>query len=74
MKQVLEYFDDVHTFLSSSEEFSAITRTKLLTYSNTEKLSLLKLELSVVVDFAQHFVKATYQLEGNDVCHCFQGI
>ena len=34
-------------------------------FYRSQKAALLKLELAIVVDFAQPFVKATYQLEGS---------
>lgn len=62
MKQVLEHFGDIRDILGSNEEFS---RGKLLTVLSDSQKILLQLELAVVVDFAQHFVKASYQLKGS---------
>ena len=61
MKQVLELYADVHKFLLIDEEFSSATRSKCLSFfRDPQKAALLKLELANVVDFAQPFVKATY--------------
>lgn len=66
MKQLLELFGDVETFLRRPDEFSTATRSKLLSFfSDQRKNGLLKIELATVVDFGEEFVKATYNLEGD---------
>ena len=76
MKQVLELFGDVETFLQRNDDFAAATRSKLLTFfDNPQKKALLKVELAVV-DFGIHFVKTTYNLEGDGplVFRCYEAI
>lgn len=75
--QVLQQFGDVEPFLQTNVDISAATRSKLLEIiSDPVKCSLLKIELAVVIDLGEHFVKATYKLEGDGplVVNCFEVI
>ena len=68
MKQLLDLFGDVETFLRKPDEFSSATQSKLLSlFSDQSKKSLLQIELALVVDFGEKFVKATYNLEGDNL-------
>ncbi len=77
LHQVLQQFGDVELFLRNNADISPTTRSKLLEIlSDPQKSSLLKIELAVVSDLGEHFVKATYTLEGDGplVFDCFEAI
>ena len=77
IKQVLELFGDVETFIQRNDDFATATRSKLLTFfSDPRKKALLKAELAVMVDFGVQFVKTTYHLEGDGplVFRCYEAI
>ena len=64
--QILQQFGDVEPFLQQHEDISPATRTKILALlRNPQELLSLKLELAAVVDIGSHFVRATYNLEGD---------
>jgi len=66
MSQILVQFGDVKPFLQKNTDIGASTRPKLLAFfDDREKLNHLKMELAVVVDFGEEFVKGTYSLEGD---------
>ena len=66
MNQILELFGDIEPFLRNTEEFSGITRAKLLEYFATSQIkNSLKVELAAVIDAGKPFVQATYKLEGD---------
>ena len=66
MKQIMELFGDVESFLRGNEDLAPATRGKLLTYfDDTRKTICLKIEMAIIVDVGSHFVKATYALEGD---------
>ena len=59
----------------SENELAPAYRTKILTIlGDPQKSALLQVELAVIVDTGEHFVKATYTLEGNGllVYTCFE--
>ena len=77
LHQVLEQFGDLELFLRNNIEVSPATRSKLLEIlSDQQKCSLLKVELAVVSDLGEHFVKSTYTLEGDGplVFDCFEAV
>ena len=71
----LHHNDNVEPFLHHNEDIAPATKAKLLSYfSDNEKKSKLKMELAVVIDYGENFVKATYDLEddGPLILHCFE--
>ena len=81
LHKVLEQFGDVELFLRNkvrnNVDISPATRSKLIEIlSDQQKCSLLKVELAVVSDLGEHFVKSTYTLEGDGplVFDCFEAI
>ncbi len=77
MRQILVQFGDVQAFLQQNEDISPATRPKLLEVLNDPRqLIVLKMELASVVDVGVHFVKATYDLEGDGVLvlNCYEQI
>ena len=74
LKQVMLYFGDVSPFLQENE-IAPATRGKIITIlGDPVKNVLLQVELAVVVDVGEHFVKATYSMEGGGllVFLCFE--
>ena len=77
LHKVLEQFGDVELFLRNNIDISPATRSKLIEIlSDQQKCSLLKVELAVVSDLGEHFVKSIYTLEGDGplVFDCFEAI
>ena len=77
MKHIMELFGDVESFLRGNEDLAPATRGKLLTYfDDTRKKICLKIEMAIIVDVGSHFVKATYDLEGDGplVLTCYETI
>ena len=64
-KQILECYPDVKGFLRSSDNLSPATVRKLLKIINSVENVLLKIELAVIIDGGELFVKGTYNLEGD---------
>ena len=66
MKQIMEGFPDVQSFIQASEGISPATIRKLREIlTDTVKKVQLKMELAVVIDAGEPFVKGTYNLEGD---------
>lgn len=60
LKQVMLLFGDVLPFLQENVDISPGTRGKLLAiFSNPQNRAYLLVELAVVIDIGEHFVKAT---------------
>ncbi|KAK3742871.1 hypothetical protein QZH41_007769 [Actinostola sp. cb2023] len=75
MKQVLDYFGDVEPFLMENDHLVPATRVHLLEIFNSPADSKdLELELAAFVDGGNHFVSATYYLEGDGplVFSCYE--
>ncbi|KAK3737632.1 hypothetical protein QZH41_006457 [Actinostola sp. cb2023] len=75
MKQVLDYFGDVEPFLRENDQLVPATRVHLLEIFNSPADSKdLELELAAFVDGGNHFVSATYYLEGDGplVFSCYE--
>ena len=75
MKHVLEYFGDVEPFLRENDQLVPATRVHLLEIFNSPADSKdLELELAASVDGGNHFVSATYYLEGDGplIFSCYQ--
>ena len=56
-------------------DIALATKVKLLGFlADNEKKSKLKMELAIVIDYGENFVKATYDLEGDGplILHCFE--
>ena len=66
MKQIGEGFPDVESFIQTSDNLSPATIRKLTDIlTDTVKKVQLRIELAVVRDVGEPFVKATYNLEGD---------
>ena len=76
MEQMMQQFGDIELYLRQAD-FSPSTCVKLLEIlSNPQSRLLLRIELAAVVDVGIHFVKDTYNLEGDGilVLTCYQEI
>ena len=66
MNLVLEYFADVEPFVRENDHLAPATRTHLMEIFNSPGDSKdLELKLAAFVDGGNHFVSATYYLEGD---------
>ena len=66
MKQILEYFGDVESFLRENNHPVPATRRQLLDISNEPSdVKDLELEQAALIDIGSHFVTATYYVEGD---------
>ncbi len=66
MKQLLELYGDLESFIRRHDDLGPATRKKLLQYlDDPSKKGFLQLELAVIVDAGMPFVQATYKLEGD---------
>ena len=68
------YFGDIEPFLSENEVAPACRGKVLAILNDPQKKSHLQVELAVVIDVGEQFVKATYSLEGDGplVFTCFE--
>ena len=76
MEQMMQQFGDIELYLCQAD-FSPSTCIKLLEIlSNLQSRLLLRIELAAVDDVGIHFVKGTYNLEGDGilVLTCYQEI
>ena len=63
---VMKQIGDVLPFLQQNQDIGPSLRQKLLDTSiNPNSVSLLKIEMAIVADVGEHFVKSTYKLEGD---------
>ena len=74
MHQVMVQFGDVEGFLRCEDVFSVISSKLLELTCDVQKKITLQLELAAVFDISIHFVKATYDLEGDGplVLSCYE--
>ena len=76
LKQVMLYFGDIVPFLQENELAPATaTCGKILAIlGDPVKSTRLQVELAILMDVGEHFVKATYSLEGDGplVFSCFE--
>ena len=74
LKQVMQYFGDVAPFLRENELAPANRGKILAIMDDLQKRSRLQVELAIVIDVGEQFVKATYSLEGDGplVFSCFE--
>ena len=74
LKQAMHYFGDIEPFLLENEVSPAYRKRVLAILNDPQKKSRLMAELAVVIDVGEHFVKATYSLEGDGalVFTCFE--
>ena len=75
--QILLQFDDIEPFLTRNQDLGPSLRPKLLQMiTDMNTLPYLKMEIAAVVDVDEHFVKATYNLEGDGflVVRCYEEI
>ena len=73
--QIMVQFGDVEPFLHCNEDIAPATKSKLLSFfTDNKKKSKLKMELAIVIDYGQNFLKATYDLEGDGplILRCFE--
>ena len=68
------YFGDIEPFLHENEAAPAYKRRVLAILNGPQNKSRLQVELAVVIDVGEQFVKATYSLEGDGplVFTCFE--
>ena len=73
MHLITQQFGDVEAFLRNDEVSSATSGKLMEIVSDVRKKATLQLELAAVIDIGIHFVKATYDLEGDGplvfTCH-----
>ena len=77
IKQMMELFVDIESYLRTNENVPTCTRARLLEYfNNPQKLIYLKLETAIIVDVGIHFVKTMYNLEGDGplMLSCYEKI
>ena len=77
MNQVLVQFGDIEPFLVENSDVCPATQSKLLKILQTpQELIKLKVKLAAVIDVGQHFVKSTYNLEGDGLLslNCYEEI
>ena len=67
MHQTLQQFEDVEPFLTDAEVSLATCQKLLQIFNNPQQIALVKIELAAVIDIGSHFVKATYNLEGDGI-------
>ena len=75
MNLVLEYFADVEPFVRENDHLASATRAHLMEIFNSPADSKdLELELAAFVDGGNHFVSATFYLEGDGplVFSCYE--
>ena len=66
MQQLMVQFGDVHPFLVKYSDISPTTNSKLKGFFNDQMRRVhLYIELASVIDWGEHFIKATYNLEGD---------
>jgi len=65
LHQVFKYFGDIVSFLQNTEASPATTVKLLELFSDRQKHEYLQLELAVLIDAGELFVKATFSLEGD---------
>ena len=66
LNQLCEYFGDLQRFLDENEDVSPKTMDHLrVILADPDRSKHLELELAALIDVGQHFVKATYRLEGD---------
>ena len=66
LKQVMELFGCAELFLLQNEDICPAARSHLLTYINdAQKKAYSQVEMAVLVDIGAHFVRSTYNLEGD---------
>ena len=73
--QVLCQFGDILPFLRDHTEYSPSTTKKLTQFiTDTQKSICLQLELAVVIDAGEVFVKSSYALEGDEalIFKCYE--
>ena len=75
--QIWLQFGDIEPFLTRNQDLGPTLRPKLLQMiTDVNTLPYLQMELAAVVDVGEHFVKATYNLEGDGalVLRCYEEI
>lgn len=66
MHQVMVHYGDVEPFLLGNSDIAPATNKKLVTFlQDKQKNTYFQLELASIIDWGEHFVKATYFLEGD---------
>jgi hypothetical protein len=77
MKQLMVQHPEIENFLTCNPEVAPASHSKLTAFfQDKQKNVYLQLELAAVVDWGEHFVKATYNLEGDGplVLQCYEAV
>ena len=76
MKQLqMVQYPEIKKFLTSNPRLAPASHAKLITcFQDKQKNVYLQLELAAIVDWGEHFMKATYNLEGDGllVLQCYE--
>ena len=75
MKQLMVQYPEIEMFLKNNPDVAPASHAKLITFfQDKQKNAYLQLELAAIVDWGEHFVKATYNLEGDGplVFQCYE--
>ena len=63
---IMVQFGDVEPFIHCNEDIAPATKAMLLSFfTDNKKNSKLKMELAIIVDYGEIFVKATYRIRQN---------
>jgi hypothetical protein len=69
MQQLMVQFGDVEQFLVRYPDVAPSTNANLKAFFQDRLKKIhLQLELSSIIDWGEHFVRATYKVEGMDLC------
>ena len=77
VQQLTAQFDDIEPFLTANTDIGLSVHPKLLDIlHNTPAVNQLKVELAIVLDIGQHFIKAMHNLdsEGALMVNCYEEI
>ena len=75
MKQLMVQYPEIEMFLKNNPDVAPASHAKLITFfQDKQKNAYLQLELAAIVDWGEHFVKVTYNLEGDGplVFQCYE--
>ena len=67
ISQVVMQYPEIEIFLRNNPEIAPASHAKLITlfFQDKQKNVYLQLKLAAIIEWGKHFVKATYNLEGN---------
>ena len=75
MQQLMIQYPEIEQFLRNNPEVAPASHAKLsVFFQDKQKNAYLQLELAAIIDWGEHFVKATYNLEGDGplVLQCYE--